>query len=221
MSEITDKTPKFWLRDEEQNITVDTAITTYDQRDGSFAIKNLPPHKVGVSIGFHVTGEKATLPGNYEMWQVIDVPRLSHALRAKHDIQIQQIMHLQEPWDNNIVDTEMIPNADKGLYPTYDAPIKFAWAALKDATGYGMEINECHDNNSPNYKDGCDRCKPVVRSEALYTSFAFLLPPSQEHYHYELSLVAYNPSYGTIGKYMSTHKFAEGYDYRFKIRSRP
>jgi hypothetical protein len=210
LGEITKQQPSFWFRDESSGNVQQGVDTSYNSTTSTFRFRNLPCSVVGISVAFHATGDKPTLPGNFDLWHTVDLN--SDCSRKDYDLQMEKIIRLLAPVDSAAVLHEAAPE-----YPTYFSPVPVKWEGLTGASIYQITVKECRDQGNPAYVSGCDRCTTVGLIQSMYPFASLALPPSADLTHFEISLVAADASQRSIGKLMTTYdNGAYGWDYRFR-----
>lgn len=213
MRDFTNVQPTFWFRDEASGNTLECE-TSYDPATSSYRIFNLPYSQVGISVTFHLTGDKRTLPGNFDLWHTVDLREVDEASRKEYVLQLEKIMRLVAPVDSATALHDPAP-----AYPSYGSPLSLQWEAMDEATIYQVTIKECRDPGNAAYVAGCDRCTSVGFIQTPYPFAAVSLPPSADLTHFEFSLVAADALRRNVGKLMTTYDNGSyGWDYRFRIR---
>lgn len=213
MGDITKKYPEFWFRDEVNGNVLQGIGTSYDPLTSAFRFWNLPDSNVGISVTYHVDGKTKKLPGNYDLWLVVDLRELSADCRKDSELPMEKILRLKSPADNEAI----LPDDTRG-YPSHESPVPFRWEALEGAASYQVMVSECRDSGHAKYASGCDRCTSVLILQTLYPYATASLPPSQDLTHYEFKLVAADASSRPLGKLMTTYDNGYGWDYRFRVR---
>jgi hypothetical protein len=213
MSQITRVQPSVFILDESTGQEYKDATFTYNDNSGGYSLGNLPGNRtISLTISFHVTGERPTLPGNYYRYiSTIDLQSLTPAQLRTYNIHIWELVHLVEPIDN----TNILPGfADPGS--RYNSPLRFAWEPVAGATAYQVNIRRVRDAAHPN---GYGFIEQVVSILDL-TEPAYLaqLADNAEHEHYEFDILAWEPG-RIVGSYFTTYEAGYGGDYRFKITS--
>jgi len=141
---------------------------------------------------------------------MIDIGVLSGLERDFFNIELNQIIHLTSPWNNDSVK----PRIAIGDYNIHNnIPLTFQWDIIDEATGYDVIIDKYRDSDHP---DGYDRINTRVHEYVATNSFIANLPQSDVDEHYEFTVNAYNKSQ-KIAYYMTTYTNGHGWDYRFKI----
>jgi hypothetical protein len=196
MSTKTSVEPTFWFRDEATGTTYEGATASYSNSTGAYEINNLSG-TIGISIVFHVTGSRVTLPGNYRLWKTVD-----ETTPAQQDIEMPVIIHITNPWDNGVIRAWIPP------YPYYPSPITFEWDEVQGATRYDIHIRKC-------YAWGCANI--ITASNLSNTSYRQFLPNVKADESYSISVQAFY-SGELIGTNLTT--FEGGYgSHKFKTRS--
>ena len=212
MFQITDITPSFFITNEISWQIYEQAEATYNTENGNYEISNLDSDslKIGIQISFNITGTRATLPGNYRVWKVVDVETLSEAARNAYDIELNMLIHLIAPWDNNNIELGI------GSYQYHSAPLLFEWDAVTGATNYSISIEKMRDSDHP---EGYGTIETTLsEGELLETSFLVDLEQNGEYEHYEFEVTGYDND-SRIAHYMTTYINGVGWDYRFKVVS--
>jgi hypothetical protein len=202
MSDITNVNPSFWIRNEETGQTYNDYTAHYDSTDGTYRIYHLPSY-AGIQIAFHVTGVRATLPGNYRAWKTWD-----SSMPSQFDINVPLILHLVEPWDNSYITHWPI-----GEYPQHASPLHFDWDGMTGSVEYRIRIDRYRD---PEHPSGYGYIDTILNQNISYTSFINSLNSSASFEHYEFKLLAYENNV-LIGYYTTSYSNGLGWDYRFKI----
>ncbi len=211
MPDITDVTPTFWCRNESTGQTVTGITTTYNKITGAYSIAGLPLDRVGIQVRFHILGERPTLPGNYVVFKIADIPQLSPDERASFDIDLQQIIHMTSPWDNGAIGPPTYPAAP---YPQHSGCLHFAWDTVPGATQYQVCISIWRDSDHP---DGSGFVEYVVYSYVQENSFSTVLFASNDFEHYQASIFAYDSSSSLLGHLEVNYENGYGWDYRFRV----
>jgi len=209
MSDLTIVQPTFWGRNESTGQAIDGIISTYDNTTGVYTLANLPSDAIGISVRFHVVGSRATLPGNYDAWQVVGINQLTPAQRGTYDISTQQIIHLSSPWDNNGIDFSTFDP-----YPSHRSPVEFQWDSVPGASEYRIAIWRCRDASHP---DGWGIIDIPVHESIQGNTYLATLDTSSNLQHYQFSVSAYSPTQTYLGNYLTTYTNGIGWDYGFKI----
>ncbi|MFB0524696.1 MAG: hypothetical protein ACETVZ_04100 [Phycisphaerae bacterium] len=218
MSDITDVSPTFWCRNLETGQGVIGITSTYDNNTGVYSISGLPSAKVQIFVTFHIRGDRFSLPGNYRVWKIADIPNLSLDQRTNFDIGLHQIIHMTSPWDNDAISPPALifPPAPYPV-PEHSRCLDFTWDAVPGATQYRIDISIYRD---PDHPDGYGRVEIVLNSYVQGTSFSTNLDPSNDFQHYEARIDAYGSGGNRIGLFMITYENGYGWDYRFKVVGR-
>ncbi len=215
MSDITDVSPTFWCRNLETGQGVSGITSTYDNNTGVYSISGLPSAKVQIFVTFHIRGYRFSLPGNYRVWKIADIPNLSLDQRANFDIGLEQIIHMTSPWDNDAISPPaLIFPAASYPEPEHGRCLDFAWDAVPGATQYRIDISIYRD---PDHPYGYGFVENVVNSYLQETSFSTNLDLSNDSQHYEASIFAYGSGGNLIGLLMITYENGYGWDYRFRV----
>jgi hypothetical protein len=202
MSQFTDVNPVIWFRNEDTGQAYD-ATATYSNADGSYEIRNLTG-RTGISVSFHVIGSSKTLPGNYRKWMTIDTDTITD---YNITIELEKIIHLIQPWDNNNFIDLMPP------YPEHNSQIIFEWEPITGSTSYRIFIGKYRDSEHP---EGYGNLGTVLLEYIQSSKYFINLEPSNQYEHYEFNVRAFN-DFGRNGLYMTTYNGGHGWDYRFKI----
>lgn len=203
MHDITDVDPSFWIRNEDTGQSHTDYTTHYDPTNGTYGIYNIPEN-AGISITFHTTGERMTLPNNYRS----SLTTWDSGLLPQLDINLHVIMHLLQPWDNCHV-----ADWDSEFYTLYTSPVRFEWESMSGPITYTVIVYRARDGDHP---DGYGYIEQVINEEVIDTSYEITLSPSAEYEHYEFELHVYENNV-LIGNLMTTASWGYGWDYRFKI----
>jgi len=204
MPQLTYAMPLIWFRNEVTGQVYEDAIASYSNIDGSYEIKNLTG-TIGISISFHVNGSFSTFPGNYRKWTTMNIDSMTD---FNLNIEIEKIIHLIKPFDNNNVVVYHPP------YSEHDSPVIFQWEPVTGATTYKINIKKTRDAEHP---EGYGYISTVISQTLQSTEYSLNLETSEQYEHYEFSVTASN-SLGVIGFLMTTFNGGgHGWDYRFKI----
>ena len=193
-----------WMRDEgtgkSANIQVD-----YNVKDSSIYVEYLIPGEYGVS--FNIDKNKSNLPlypGDYRAWANFKIRK---GYSIKRDINLDKIIHLTEPQDNNkIIKKWSKPCGEK---MAFRSPVTFRWQSLGHNVNYKYVIR-----NNP--------CKPFKYGDALKhgetadTFVSLNLPKTAQNHQYMLELHAYRDN-RLIGSIITHGDNGYGWDYRFLI----
>jgi len=202
MYQLTPEIPVLSCRDKGTGQPLPDAAASYHETDGTYDIFNLAG-TVDVRVSFWVTGEKETLPGNYLVSGDVDENDA-----GEHDIEVERIIHLLEPWDNENIEF----SSDDPLV-VYGSPIRFEWAALPGATRYQVIVSKVRD---PDHPDGYGHIENTIDTSVQDTVYLAGLDTSGTDDHYEFTVYAYDGE-NTIGFYMTTYTDDYGREYCFKI----
>ncbi|MCP4263433.1 MAG: LamG domain-containing protein [Planctomycetes bacterium] len=212
MSDITDVSPTFWYRNDETGQAVSGITSTYDNNTGVYSVSGLPPAQVGIKVTFHIRGVTAYLPGNYNVFEAVEIPSLSLAQRTNYNMDLQQTIHMTSPWDNDAIGPHTYPGDP---YPEHNSRrLDFIWDTVPGATQYRIDIFIYRD---PDHPDGYGRIGSVVNSYVQGTSFFASLDFSNEFQHYQASILAYGSGGNVLGHFEIAYENGHGWDYRFKV----
>lgn len=202
MSNITGIEPLIWFRDESTGQLISGVTTTYDTASGAYAFSHLPDKKIGININYHLAGSTETLPGNYSGWEVVDLPVLTPGEIESYNLNVYEIIHLLEPYDNDQRTLRIGPP-----YPAHSTPVTFSWASVNGTDHYEVKINECND--PPSYS----LIQNIASENLTGTDYTTVLPASASETHYEVSIYAYNSADVLIGQYMTTYTNGHGLEF--------
>ncbi len=213
MSDITDISPTFWFRNEEtgREINISDIISTYNNNTGAYSISGLPSIKVGISVTFHIRGVISNLPGNYNVWKIVDIPNLSRHQKVDFDIGLELKIHMTSPWDNDTLGLHTYPS---GPYPEHRCRLDFAWDPVPGASRYHIDISVYWN---PDHPDGYEYIGRVVNSDVYGTFFFTVLDFSNDFQHYQASIFAYDSDGNRLGHLEIAYEGARGWDYRFRV----
>lgn len=202
MYQLTSAAPVILCRDHGTSQVISEAAVIYNQADSVYEIFNLAG-TIDISVSFHVTGDGATLPGNYLAWKEVD-----ETDAGVDDIEVERIIHLIEPWDNTNIEFS-VDDTPAG----HATPVRFEWAALTGATTYRVYITRVRDQDHP---DGYGYIETAVNVAVQDTVYVAHLSASGDSDHYEFSVWAYDGD-SSIGLYVTTCTDGHAWEYRFKV----
>lgn len=205
---LTDAQPTFWFRNESTGQGIDSVTWSYNNLTGEYAFSGLPMERVGISINYHIVGEKNTYPGNYQAFHTVDLSGLSSEQRMDYRINIPKIIHMLVPWDNSQADFSTYEP-----YPVQSTHFSAKWDMIPGASYYQITISKYRD---PDHPDGYGFIENVLSDQVNEEYISDLLISSGNGDHYEFSVRAYNSINEMIGLYMTTYTNGYGWDYRFK-----
>ena len=212
MSDITDIEPAFSCRYTNTGELTSASLVEYDNYMGYFSADNIPLSNVTLHFGYHLYGQRPTLPGNYMGDLQVYVDKLSEDEAYNLDVPMKQVIHMISPQDNNAVE----PSVGRGTDVIYEheGDVYFEWEPLDGAVNYDLKIDIYQDaDENSSYKFLTNE----LTATAIENSYLAQLPLSEQGEHYEARLDAYNKAGDKIGMYVVTYKNGYGYDYRFKV----
>lgn len=212
MSNYTSATPTFQYYDYDTQ-TYYTPPSSYNSSTGAYTLYKLPEENIAVLTIYHLQGTHSTLPNNYRGLEGVDIPSLSPIQLANFSLDVEMIMHMTDPWDNENIDFYTYPTSP---YPVHGKLILFDWDLVPTAQDYRFVIQHYRDPNHPSGYGYIDTVYDY--SGLLATSYTVDLDLPDPQTHYEVYVEAYNASDVRIGYYMTTYKNGYGWDYRFKVR---
>lgn len=195
----------FWMRDEDTGKKADYQIK-FDPADSAFYVDSLRPGKYGVSIDVDKNSLNAiSYPGDYRAWANFEIKK---GYSIKRDINLDQIIHLTAPQDNNkLIDGWSNPCGDK---KSFDSPLKISWKSQGIGVRYTYTVR---NNPCEPFSYG----EPVAQGSTTKTSVTLRLPRTSQNKQYMLELKAYRDNL-LIGSLITHGKNGMGWDYRFLIK---
>lgn len=199
VSEFTDKTTTFWVRDDNTLQPVDMTFT-YDPSTGTYSIPNMIPGKYSIEVFLDAAEGFA---GDFEGWNPgIIIPANQSVTTV--DLSVQKIIHLTNPVDNAASIGSMADPED--LYVSDQ--INFRWDPITEATSYNARIDEWE--SYPNRF-----VKMVLNLTTSLNELKLVLPVSGSNRTYSFVLNAYNSEHSLVGKLMVHYDNGASWDYHF------
>jgi hypothetical protein len=203
----------------EQRFLMDAGVTYFiDDYDfwymlesGHYMFGGLPETGILVSMRFGATEGEVSLPGNFWVFQTVDIPALTDAAAGNFELQAEQIMHMTEPFDNRQILTTIRD------IPHHCLPLTIQWDPVPGATEYRVMIVRTRDFDHP---DGYGQIETVLDETLSGLQLYPILPSTQTLEHYELFIRAYNASQEEIGTMEITRQDGASWQYLFKMCGR-
>lgn len=194
-----------WVRDEKTGEATRLRVD-YDLATSRYRLNNIRPGDYGLSVNVNKNRANDVLyPGDYRGWANFTI-RENYSI--KRDIDLDQIIHLTAPQDNNsVMEGWGLPCNDSVSFPS---PLKFTWQSLGHNVTYRYQIR-----NNP--------CKPYKYGDTIKagttqaTSISVDLPAVAKDHQYMLTITAYRGE-RVIGSLMTHGPSGFGWDYRFRVQ---
>lgn len=194
-----------WMRDEGTGKSANIQVI-YSIQDSSIYVENVTPGKYGMSINADINkSNKISYPGDYRAWANFTI---RDGYSIKRNINMDKIIHLTEPQNNNKIINGWENPCDKKM--AFDAPITIRWKPLGENVNYKYVVS-----NNP--------CKPfrfgdIIKHGSTTESFVTLeLPKTNQNHQYMLDIKAYRNK-RLIGSLITHGNNGYGWDYRFLIK---
>lgn len=215
MPDTTRIQPEITVWDVDAGSYVHKSLTiTYSNVTGLYTISGLANKEYDVRITFLLNGARFSLPGNYTLYRIADLPIMTPTEESNFHFVVEYIMRQRDPWDNNAVD-----QITGEPYPRHSGIILFNWDPVPGADHYTIRVDKYRD---PSHPDGWGFIENTyTQTSMIGTSVPLSLGWSSIGTfgnHYQVTYYAYNSSNVRIGYYMTTYNYnGYGWDYRFKV----
>lgn len=195
----------FWMRDEGSGKKAEYQMK-FEPADSAFYVDSLRPGKYGVSINVDKNSSNATsYPGDYRAWANFEI---KNGYSIKRDINLDQIIHLTAPQDNNrLIEGWSVSCREK---QSFGSPLKISWKSLGSGVRYTYIVR---NNPCEPFSYG----EPVAQGSTTKTSVTLRLPKTDQDKQYMLELKAYRDNL-LIGSLITHGEKGMGWDYRFLIK---
>lgn len=200
-----------FLMDSGSSIFIDDYGFWYMPETGQYLFSGLPDMGILISMRFRATEGEISLPGNFWVFQTVDVPALSDAAAGNFELPAELVMHLREPFDNLQTMTTIYD------IPHHCLPMTIQWDPVPGATSYRVMIVRTRDFDHP---DGYGQIETILDETLSGLQLYPTLPMTQPLEHYELFVRAFNASQEEIATVLITRGGGVSWQYLFKMCGR-
>lgn len=209
---FTDTPPNFWVRDEDEGNSVDTAVV-YDPQYGEYLYR-FRAGTYGISAVIKL-GEIYPTPGDYTSFTQVKVADGQSTLNQ--DLALTRIMHLISPFDNTQPWDSGFARRKPWDTPLLDSSaVLIRWDAVPEASEYSLIITEVQFNPEKNVP--WKNIQFHFDNRITATQLEIELPSSPEDHFYSVRLNALDTAGVSVGSLMiRLERGGFGWDVRFRV----
>lgn len=204
ITQFTEVQPSFWFRSEDTNQEQTTQVK-YEH--GTFEIYGLPAGNLGISVIIDANIQNPRLyPGDFKVFQLFSV---SAGFNPELDVNMEKVIHLTSPQDNNAVLSNECSNMM--IFPS---PVTFRWDSLNIGESYEYQMKRLD----------CTNFYPIetVQNTTLGNTITLNLPSNQLNECYSFVLSAYKEN-RRVGRLITHSISREGWagepeEYFFRVK---